>query len=124
MCSYHLGNQDYTHRAAYPGPENTLDLPAGIESTPAQLDAILDDLQEKHPDNGDLLTAIVLSASPTKITVARTANEIIDITDKGALRVVARGLVKNAKDNVRIERGSVRSEERRVGKEGVRKCRS
>src|SRR3546814_10615694 len=40
-------------------------------------------------------------------TVARTANEIIDITDKGALRVVARGLVKNAKDNVRIERGSV-----------------
>src|SRR3546814_6320722 len=69
--------------------------------------AILDDLQEKHPDNGDLLTAIVLSASPTKITVARTANEIIDITDKGALRVVARGLVKNAKDNVRIERGSV-----------------
>src|SRR3546814_7536385 len=78
---------DYTRRAPYPGPEDTLDLPAGIESTPAQLDAILDDLQEKHPDNGDLLTAIVLSASPNKITVARTANEIIDITDKGALRV-------------------------------------
>src|SRR3546814_20577681 len=95
------GILDYTRRAPYPGSEDTVDLPAGIENTPAQLDAILDDLQEKYPDNGDLLTAVVLSASPTKITVARTSNEIIDVTDKGALRVVARGLVKNAKDNVR-----------------------
>ncbi|MGB3288921.1 MAG: PBP1A family penicillin-binding protein [Burkholderiaceae bacterium] len=101
------GILDYTRRAPYPGPEETLDLPAGIENTPAQLDAILDDLQEKYPDNGDLLTGVVLSASPTKITVARTSNEIIEVTDKGALRIVARGLVKNAKADVRIERGSV-----------------
>jgi len=101
------GILDYTRRAPYPGPEDSVDLPSGVESTPTQLDAILDDLQEKYPDNGDLLTAVVLSASPSKITVARTSNEIIDITDKGALRIVARGLVKNAKDKVRIERGSV-----------------
>jgi penicillin-binding protein 1A len=101
------GILDYTRRAPYPGPEDNVDLPAGIESTPARLDAILDDLQDKYPDNGDLLTGVVLDASPTKITVARTSNEIIDITDKGALRIVARGLVKNAKDKVRIERGSV-----------------
>src|SRR5690606_459967 len=83
------GILDYTRRAPYPGPEETLDLPAGIESPPAQLDAILDELQEKYPDNGDLLTGVVLAASPTKITVARTSNEIIEVTDKGALRIVA-----------------------------------
>ena len=101
------GILDYTRRAPYPGPEDNIDLPSGIENDAAKLDALLDDLQEKHPDKGDLLTAVVLDASPTKITVARTSTDIIEITDKGALRIVARGLVKGAKDNVRIRRGSV-----------------
>lgn len=101
------GILDYTRRSVYPGPETNVDLPAGIEKDPAQLDAILDDLQEKYSDSGDVLTGIVLDASPTKITVARTSKEIIEVTDKRALRVVARGLAKNAKDSVRIRRGSV-----------------
>ncbi|SHI08671.1 penicillin-binding protein 1A [Pollutimonas bauzanensis] len=101
------GILDYTRRSVYPGPETTLDLPAGVENDPARLDAILDELQDKYSDNGDVLTGVVLDASPAKITVARTSKEIIEVTDKRALRVVARGLVKNAKDNVRIERGSV-----------------
>ncbi|MDS1139601.1 PBP1A family penicillin-binding protein [Pusillimonas sp. SM2304] len=101
------GILDYTRRARYPGPEETLSLPAGIEKDPAQLDALLDELQEKYPDEGDLLTGVVLDASPTKITVARSATEIIDVTDKGALKIVARGLVKDAKADVRIQRGSV-----------------
>ncbi|NYT62980.1 PBP1A family penicillin-binding protein [Alcaligenaceae bacterium] len=105
--SVRSGILDYTRRSIYPGPETTLDLPANIEKDPAQLDAILDELQDKFPDSGDVLTGIVLDANPTKITVARTSKEIIDITDKRALRVVARGLAKNAKDKVRIQRGSV-----------------
>ncbi|RTZ45381.1 PBP1A family penicillin-binding protein [Candidimonas sp. SYP-B2681] len=101
------GILDYTRRSVYPGPETTLDLPAGIENDPAQLDTLLDELQEKYADNGDVLTGVVLDASPTKITVARTSKEIIEVTDKRALRVVARGLAKNANDSVRIRRGSV-----------------
>src|SRR3546814_20338059 len=54
-----------------------------------------------------MITASRLSASTNKITGARTANESIDSTDKGAQRVVARGMVKNAKENGRIERCSV-----------------
>src|SRR5690606_15064372 len=100
------GILDYTRRARYPGPEDTLNLPDGIENDPAQLDALLDDLQEKHPDEGDILTGVVLSASPSKITVARSSTEVIDVTDKSALKIVARGLVKGAKDDVRIQRGS------------------
>jgi len=105
--SVRAGVLDYTRRAPYPGPEETIDLPQGIESKPDALNDILDDLQEKYPDNGDLLTGVVLSASPTEIRVARTATQIIDITDKQALRVVARGLGPKAKDDVRIQRGSV-----------------
>ena len=101
------GILDYTRRAPYTGPEDNIDLPQGIESDPEALNDLIDDQQEKHPDNGDLLIGVVLSASPTEIRVARSASQIIDITDKRALRVVARGLVPNAKESVRIRRGSV-----------------
>ncbi|WP_345796574.1 PBP1A family penicillin-binding protein [Castellaniella sp. MT123] len=101
------GVLDYTRRAPYPGPEDTIDLPAGIENQPEAFNDILDSVQEKYPDNGDLLTGVVLSASPTAIKVARSPTDIVDITDKRALRVVARGLVPNAKESVRIQRGAV-----------------
>ncbi|MGB6008226.1 penicillin-binding protein 1A [Castellaniella sp.] len=105
--SLRAGVLDYTRRAPYPGPEETIDLPAGIENQPEAFNDILDTVQEKYPDNGDLLTGIVLSASPTEVKVARSPTDIITIADKRALRVVARGLTANAKGAVRIERGSV-----------------
>src|SRR5690554_6662003 len=101
------GVLDYTRRARYTGPEENIDLPPGIENDDARFDALLDALQERHPDNDNLLTAVVLSASPDKIVVARTAQQVIEITDKRALKIVARGLAKNANDDVRIRRGSV-----------------
>jgi len=101
------GILDYTRRAVFPGPMETISLPEGIENKPDEFDALLDGLQEKYPDDDDMLTGVVLEASPTHIKVARTASEIIDVTDKGALKIVARGLGKNAKDQYRISRGSV-----------------
>ena len=101
------GILDYTRRAPYTGPQGQVDLPAGIENDHAQLDSILDDMQDKYPDTGDLLTGVVLEASPNQIRVARTAQQIIDVNDKRALKIVARGLVNNAKADVRIQRGSV-----------------
>ncbi|HCT9233212.1 TPA: transglycosylase domain-containing protein, partial [Escherichia coli] len=101
------GILDYTRRAPYTGPQGQVDLPAGIENDHTRLDAILDEIQDKYPDTGDLLTGVVLEAGPDRIRVARTAQEIIDVTDKRALKIVARGLVQNAKADVRIQRGSV-----------------
>ena len=43
------GILDYTRRARYPGPEDNIDLPEGIESDHARFDALLDELQDKHP---------------------------------------------------------------------------
>ncbi|MFT0545422.1 penicillin-binding protein 1A [Allopusillimonas ginsengisoli] len=97
----------YTRRSVYPGPEETIKLPDNIESKPEELDTLLDGLQDKYPDSGDLLTGLVLDASPTKITIARTSSQIIEVTDKGALKIVARGLGKNAQDKYKISRGSV-----------------
>lgn len=101
------GILDYTRRAPYPGPEETIDLPAGVENDPTKLDSILDSVQDKYADDEGLLVGVVLSANPDKVVVARSSQEIIDVTNKNALKVIARGLVKNAKDKVKISRGSV-----------------
>lgn len=97
----------YTRRARFPGPEARVNLPANIENDPEALGSILADVQREHPDRGDLLSAVVLSASPTQITVVRTPGETITIDNKRALSIVARGLGPNANDKERIDRGSV-----------------
>jgi penicillin-binding protein 1A len=101
------GVLEYTRRAPYPGPEEQLDLPPGTESNPAALDEFLDGVFDKFSDSGDLLTALVLSASPTEVKLARSSREIITITDKKVLAVVARALNDKAKPDQRIKRGSV-----------------
>ncbi|KCB42613.1 penicillin-binding protein, 1A family [Bordetella hinzii 5132] len=101
------GVLEYTRRAPYPGPEDQLDLPPGTEKDPQALDDFLDGVFDKYADSGDLLTAVVLSASPTEIKLARSSREIITITDKKVLGVVARALNPKASAEQRLQRGSV-----------------
>jgi penicillin-binding protein 1A len=112
------GVLDYTRRAVYPGPEDQIDLPDDVESDPQALDDILDGVQDKTPDSEDLLAAVVLSASPTEVKVARSARDIITISDKKALAVVARALNPKASDSQRIRRGSVVYIHKTGGKDG------
>jgi len=101
------GVLDYTRRAPYPGPEDQIELPDGVENDSAALDEILDGVQESAPDSDDLLSGVVLSASPKEIKVARSARQIITINEKKALAVVARALGDKAKAEMRLRRGSV-----------------
>ena len=101
------GVLQYTRRAVYPGPEEQLQMPDGIENDAQALDDCLDAAFEKYPDSGDLLTGVILSASPTEIKVMRSASEIISITDKKVLNVVARSLSAKAPEDKRLKRGSV-----------------
>jgi penicillin-binding protein 1A len=98
---------DYTKRAPYTGPEGFIDLPANIEQDTTAFEEILDTVQDESPDRNNLLTAVVLSASPTAVTVARSAKDIITITDKKALAIIARALGPQAKEPVQIRRGSI-----------------
>lgn len=98
---------DYTRRAPYPGPEGQVNLPDGIEQDVQAFEDILDGVQDETPDRSNMLTGVVLSASPTEIKVARSASEIITVSDKKALAIVARALTPQAKGTQRIQRGSV-----------------
>lgn len=105
--SVRKGVLEYTRRAAYPGPEEQLDVPAGLENDPDAMEELLDGITERHPDRGDLYAALVLSATPTEVKAARGARQIITIDDKKSLGVVARALAPQAKADLRIRRGSV-----------------
>lgn len=101
------GVLDYTRRAPYPGPLAQTNLPEGLEKDSARFDEFLDKVLEAHPDAGGFNTAVVLQASPTSVRLARSATDIITITDKAILGIVARSLNPKAPEATRIRRGSV-----------------
>ena len=53
------GIMDYERRQIYRGPEKFVDLP----NDPKELDDAIDDALAEHPDNGDVMSAVVLEAN-------------------------------------------------------------
>ncbi|MGJ7494804.1 penicillin-binding protein 1A [Variovorax sp. RT4R15] len=102
--SLRKGIMDYERRQPYRGPEKYVDLPA--DPTPTALDEAVDDALADHPDNGDVIAAVVLTAGPKEVTAVRANGDTLQITGEG-LRPVQTGLSEKAAPNVRIRRGAV-----------------
>ncbi len=100
--SLRRGIMDFERRQVYRGPEKFIDLP----SDPQSLDDAIDDALEEHPDNGDVMSAVVLEADAKRIQAMRQNAEIVEITGEG-LRPAASGLSDKAPANIRIRRGAV-----------------
>ncbi len=96
------GIMDYERRQIYRGPEKFIDLP----SDPKKMEDAIDDVLDDHPDNGDLLSAVVLEASPKKVVVTRGNGDNIEITGEG-LKPVQSGLSDKAAPAIRLRRGAV-----------------
>lgn len=96
------GIMDYERRQAYRGPEQFVSLP----TAPQEVEDAIDDALTNHPDNGDVMSAVVLEVSPRKIVAARATGDHIDITGDG-LRPAQSGLSDKAPPNIKIRRGAV-----------------
>ncbi|OOG51483.1 penicillin-binding protein 1A [Polaromonas sp. C04] len=96
------GIMDFERRQIYRGPEEFIDLPAD----PKEAEDVIDDALVDHPDNDDLMAAVVLQASAKKITAIRQNGDTIEITGDG-LRPARAGLYDKAPSNVKIRRGAV-----------------
>ena len=104
-AAYHAlrqGIMDFERRQVYRGPEKFIDLP----NTPKEMEEAIDDVLEDHPDNGDVMSAVVLEATPKKIVAVRQNAEQIEITGEG-LKPAQSGLSDKAGPNIRIKRGAV-----------------
>jgi len=103
--AYHAlrkGLMDYELRQVYRGPEAYVDLPADA----ALIDTRVAEALADHPDNDDLLAAVVLEASPRKVVAMLQSGDSITVTGKG-LEPVTSGLAEKASAKVQIRRGAV-----------------
>ena len=96
------GVMDYEKRHAYRGPEAYIDIPGNKEEAD---DAIETELAD-HPDSDDIVAAMVLQATPQKITAVTASGEEIAITGAGLERGRS-GLSDKAAPNKRSRRGAV-----------------
>ena len=96
------GIMDYERRQIYRGPEKFVELPK--DATEAE-DAI-DDALTDNPDNGDVMSAVVLEANPKKIIAMRQNSERVEISGDG-LKPAQSGLADKAAPNIKIRRGAL-----------------
>lgn len=96
------GIMDYERRQKYRGPEKFVNLPTGAQ----ELEEAIDEALGEHPDNGDLMSAMVLEATPRKIVAVRQSGDAIEITGEG-LKPAQSGLSDKAPPNIKLRRGAV-----------------
>ncbi|HDR8856683.1 penicillin-binding protein [Burkholderia territorii] len=96
------GIMDYERRHGYRGPEGFIELPAGADDR----EQAIDDALLEHPDNGELVAAVVTAASPRQITVAFIDGSSATIEGDN-LRFASGALSANAQPNRRIRPGAI-----------------
>ena len=96
------GLMDYELRQIYRGPEAYVDLPADA----SMIDARVAEALSEHPDNDDLRAAVVLEATPKKVTAMLQSGDTLSVTGDG-LKPVTSGLSNKAGPKTQIRRGAV-----------------
>jgi penicillin-binding protein 1A len=100
--SLRKGIMDYERRQIYRGPEEFVNLPADRKDLEDAIDEALAD----HPDNGDVMAAVVLEAGPKRILAVRGNGEPFEIVGEG-LRPAQSGLSEKAPPKIKIRPGAV-----------------
>jgi len=96
------GIMDYERRQHYRGPERFIALP----QDPEERENAIDDVLANHPDNGNVMSAVVLDATPRKIVATRADGDKFEITGDG-LKPAQSGLSDKAPPNTRLRAGAV-----------------
>jgi penicillin-binding protein 1A len=96
------GIMDYERRQHYRGPEKFVALP---DAGPA-LEEAIDDALADHPDNGDVMSAIVLEVTQRKVVAVRQNGDSVEITGEG-LKPAQSGLSDKAPPNTKLRRGAI-----------------
>jgi penicillin-binding protein 1A len=96
------GIMDFERRQIYRGPEKFINLPVGAQEVEDAVDEALDD----HPDNGDVMSAVVLEADPKKIKAMRQGGAVLEIIGDG-LKPAQSGLSDKAPPTTKLRRGAI-----------------
>ncbi len=92
----------FEKRQAYRGPEGFVEL----EGNTAEVDALIDDALIEHPDADELLSAVVLEATPKSLKISRSKNEVVTMTGD-SIRMALPWLAADAPANRKLKRGAI-----------------
>src|SRR6266487_2481278 len=93
------GLLEYDRRHGYRGPEGFVDLKDAQEED-------YEEILQDHPDSDDLLAALVLEATPKRVTAYRRGGETVTVSGEG-LKFAERMLDSRTPPTRRIRRGAV-----------------
>jgi penicillin-binding protein 1A len=96
------GIMDFERRQIYRGPEKFITVPAKAQEAEDAVDEVLED----HPDNGDVMSAVILEADAKKIKAMRQGGYVLEISGDG-LKPAQSGLSDKAPPNIKLRRGAV-----------------
>jgi penicillin-binding protein 1A len=96
------GLMDYERRHGYRGPEAFIDLPADAD----EREQAIDDALLEHPDNGELVAAVVTSANPKEVEATFIDGNLAVIRGDG-LRFAQSALAPRAPAGQRIRPGAI-----------------
>ena len=96
------GVMDYDQRHGYRGPDGFVNLP----EDQAEQDAVLDRVFQENPDSDNILTAVVLQATPTQVRAVLASGDQAEVTGVG-LKFVQRALADKAPANQKLRRGAI-----------------
>ena len=96
------GVTDYDQRHGYRGPEGYVNLP----DDPAEQDQVLDRVFQENPDSDNIVTAVVLQATPAQVRGVLANGDQAEVTGAG-LKFAQRALGDKAPPNQKIRRGAI-----------------
>ncbi|EIF29437.1 penicillin-binding protein, 1A family [Burkholderia sp. Ch1-1] len=96
------GLMDYERRHGYRGPEAFIELPSDADDR----EQAIDDALLEHPDNGEIIAAVVTAASPKQVQAAFIDGNVATIQGDG-LRFAQFALGPRAQPNQRVRPGAI-----------------
>jgi penicillin-binding protein 1A len=96
------GLMDYERRHGYRGPEAFIDLPSDADDR----EQAIDDSLLEHPDNGEIIAAVVTAASPKQVQATFIDGNVATIQGDG-LRFAQFALGTRAQPNQRVRPGAI-----------------
>ncbi|CAH2897711.1 MAG: Multimodular transpeptidase-transglycosylase (EC (EC [uncultured Paraburkholderia sp.] len=96
------GLMDYERRHGYRGPEAFIDLPSDADDR----EQAIDDALLEHPDNGEIIAAVVTAASPKQVQATFIDGNVATIQGDG-LRFAQSALSACAQPNQRLRPGAI-----------------
>ena len=93
---------DYDQRHGYRGPEGYVNLP----DDPVEQDQVLDRVFQENPDSDNIVTGVVLQATPQQVRAVLASGDQAEVTGTG-LKLAQRALADKAPANQKLRRGAI-----------------